>query len=349
MQQINKTSNIIPEEILQVPGSKTFSYSTYLADAFEAGILDIYRPQYQVPQAEINYEITEGTTESLNHIQIKDSQKWLNRKALLSKITKQIKPALKITDNRVFFDARYVFTDNVAHMIINVMPIAVHIARRTCPNINVILPENPKKFTLKVCELMGIPTLVTNQEVEGKLITFKNFQNSVVPDKFYRSTLELYDEVLAEKIDQLEYPTYKRVFIGRKGTRNITNEPEVEALLKEYGFTKVYYEDIPMEQQWLISKQAEVIVGIHGAAFGALMFNRAKVKVIEIFHPGYVVRSIRNITACVGGTWCGITGKLPDPFSEAALAANPREFAEAAMTVDVQSVKMALDYMAVEK
>lgn len=347
MQQINKTSNTIPEEILEVPGSKIFSYPTYLSDCWVADILEISKPQYQAIQAEINYEITEGTTESINYITF--PKKWLNRKAVLLKTTKQLKPTLKITDDRVFFDARYVFTDNVAHMIINLMPIAVHIARRTCPNINVILPENPKKFTLKVCELMGIPTLVTNQEVEGKLITFKDFDKSVRPDKFYRSTLELYDEVLAEKIDNLEYPTYKRVFIGRKGTRNITNEPEVEALLKEYGFTKVYYEDIPMEQQWLISKQAEVIVGIHGAAFGALMFNRAKVKVIEIFHPGYVVRSIRNITACVGGTWCGITGKLPDPFSEAAIAANPREFAEAAMTVDVQSIKMALDYMAVEK
>jgi capsular polysaccharide biosynthesis protein len=137
--------------------------------------------------------------------------------------------------------------------------------------------------------------------------------------------------------------------IGRKGTRSITNESEVETLLQEYGFQKVSYEDIPMEQQWLISKQAEAIVGIHGAAFGALMFNRNKVKVIEIFHPGYVVYSIRNITACVGGTWCGITGKLPDPFSESEIAANFRKFAEASMTVDLDSVKMALNYMEIEK
>jgi hypothetical protein len=160
MQQINQTSNKIAQEILEVPSSKTFTYPTYLADAWKAKILEINAQGYQAIQAEIEYEIKQGTTESSSYITF--PKKWLSKKAILLKATKQLKPPLIIEDERVFFDARYLFTDNVAHMIINAMPVAVHIARRTNPNINIILAENPKKFTLKVCELMGIPVLCTN-------------------------------------------------------------------------------------------------------------------------------------------------------------------------------------------
>lgn len=340
----NQTTNKIPGEILEVPASKMFSYPTRLADAWTPRILQIYRPEYQSIQPGIEYELVEGITESINYINAPKNK--FSKQAFLLKNTKKLTKPLKIEDDRVFFDARYIFLDNVAHMLINVMPVAVHIAKQSYPNLNVILHKNPKKFTLKVCELMGIPALTTDQEVQGKLISFTDFEKSILPDKFYQSILGLYDEKVAETGT---YETYPRVLIGRKGSRTITNEPEVENLLKDYGFKKVYYEDIPMEQQWLISKHAEVIVGIHGAAFGALMFNRSKVKVIEIFHPGYVVYSIRNITACVGGTWCGITGKMPETFSEEEIAANPRKFAEASMTVDLDSLRMALDYMNIEK
>ncbi|ELR96548.1 DUF563 domain-containing protein [Gloeocapsa sp. PCC 73106] len=332
---MNETINKIPGEILEVPAAKMFSYPTYLADAWTPRILQIYRPEYQSIQPGIEYQVVEGTTDSINYV-------GASKKEFLLKNYKKLTPPLKIEDDRVFFDARYIFQDNVAHMIINVMPVAVHIANNGYPNLNVILHKEPKKFTLKVCELMGIPALTTDKEVQGKLIKATDFNKAIVPDKFYRSILPLYAEKVVAK-DQ--YEIYPRVLIGRKGSRKITNESEVEILLKDYGFKKVYYEDIPMEQQWLISKHAEIIVGIHGAAFGALMFNQSRVKVIEIFHPGYVVYSIRNIVACVGGTWCGVTGQMPETFSEAELAENPRKFADASITVNLDSLRLALDYM----
>jgi hypothetical protein len=79
------------------------------------------------------------------------------------------------------------------------------------------------------------------------------------------------------------------------------------------------------------------------------MFNRSQVKVIELFHPGYVVYSIREITAAVGGKWCAVTGKMPDKYIESEIVANPRKYATASVTIDVESVKMALDYSEVEK
>ena len=68
MQQINQTSNKIAQEILEVPSSKTFTYPTYLADAWKAKILEINAQGYQAIQAEIEYEIKQGTTESSSYI-----------------------------------------------------------------------------------------------------------------------------------------------------------------------------------------------------------------------------------------------------------------------------------------
>lgn len=338
----------IPEETLKVSGSKIFSYPTYLADAFVPASLEIEAPGYEVIQPEIAYTVKEGITDSLNTKRMK-GQSLI--KYNLMKTKKTLGPALKLQDfnldnEKIIYDGRHIDQNNVAHMLINIMPPALHMKKKSDLDIVVVLEENVKSFIVKVCEVMEIPVIVTDKEIKGKIVSVANFEQCMNPDKFYQSLLPLYDEILAE-----EKPPegYSRILIGRKGSRTITNQPDIEELLTAYNFKKVYFEDFSMSQQWLLGRHAEVIVGIHGAAFGALMFNRNQAKVIELFHPGYIVKSIRNITACVGGSWCGVTGKMPETYSEEKVAQNPREFATASLTVDVQSLEKALKYMGIEK
>jgi hypothetical protein len=50
---------------------------------------------------------------------------------------------------------------------------------------------------------------------------------------------------------------------------------------------------------------------MHGAALSSFVFNsNTVIKLIELFHPGYVIDMYRNRANAVGGTWGGVSGKI---------------------------------------
>jgi len=146
----------------------------------------------------------------------------------------------------------------------------------------------------------------------------------------------------------LNKQTPERVFISRKGTRRLINENEVEQTLQEYGFEKFYFEDIPISEQWSLAKNAKVIVGLHGAALSSLVFNRNAVKVVELFHPGYVTNMYQHMTNAISGTWCGVTGQLPENvIGELDFKQKARSFALSPTRINTTSLRMALEYLGV--
>ena len=82
----------------------------------------------------------------------------------------------------------------------------------------------------------------------------------------------------------------KKVYIsrGKSGSRRVVNEPELEETLKEFGFQKVYLEDLSFLQQWALFQDATAIFGQHGAGFTNLIFSTAGAQVFELFEPEFV-------------------------------------------------------------
>jgi capsular polysaccharide biosynthesis protein len=120
--------------------------------------------------------------------------------------------------------------------------------------------------------------------------------------------------------------------------------------LQAYGFKKYYFEDIPISEQWSVGRNAKVIVGMHGAALSNLVFNSNKVKLIELFHPGYVIDMYRNMANAVGGTWCGVSGQITkDVIGKLDFKQEARAFAESRTQIDINSLRMALEYLGEEK
>src|SRR5262249_25954966 len=150
-------------------------------------------------------------------------------------------------------------------------------------------------------------------------------------------------------IEGYQAHTPERVFLSRKGPRSLLNEAEVAALLERYGFRKVYFEDIPIAEQWSIARNARVVVGLHGAALASLVFNRGGVTLVELFHPGYVVDMYRHLTNVVGGTWVGVTGQMPGNLvRELDEKGNARSFAAASTRIDPGALERALRFIGVE-
>lgn len=93
-----------------------------------------------------------------------------------------------------------------------------------------------------------------------------------------------------------------RLFVSRApgGRRRIVNESEVEALLAQRGFRKVYLEACTLEEQIALFSSAEAVIAAHGASMANLVFCPPGAKAIEVFSPEYVNACYRGVAVQVG-------------------------------------------------
>jgi capsular polysaccharide biosynthesis protein len=115
--------------------------------------------------------------------------------------------------------------------------------------------------------------------------------------------------------------------------------------LQAYGFKKYYFEEIPISEQWSVARNAKVIFGMHGAALSSFVFNSNTVKLIELFHPGYVIDMYPNMANAVGGTWGGVSGKITaDVIGKLDFKQEARGLARTRTQIDINSLRMTLEY-----
>lgn len=105
----------------------------------------------------------------------------------------------------------------------------------------------------------------------------------------------------------------KKIFISRGKARNrrLTNEPEVFELLSKFGFEKVVLEDLSVEEQALLFKNASVIVAPHGASQTNLIHSRPGTKVVELFSPLWVNYCFWTLAVQTGIQYYYIMGEGP--------------------------------------
>ncbi len=329
----NPTAQItIPGGTIELPAAKTFTYPTRLAHAWEPRILEIAHRAECLQRREIEFSARSDSTRSLN-IQVRNPYK---------RLYKQFASPIQQREGYIF-DTRYEADGNIAH-ILGCVAIKALLARSKFPNLTLILRENPHRMAIEAYKLLGFPLICTNRHVAGTLIVKSPHNDEPDFEPFYRTEFGQFE------FEGYQPETPERVFLARRGTRSILNEDEIDQLLSKYGFQKLYFEDFSMSEQWSIARNAKVVVGIHGAALKNLVFNRQGVKLIELFHPGYVVNIYRRDNAVSGGRWCGVTGKLPDEIiRKLDTEGDARRFARSRLTIAPMSLQMALDELEVDR
>jgi Glycosyltransferase 61 len=320
---------------ISVAQSKIFTHPTRLADCWVPAIQEINLPGYQLTRPKIEIVVEESRTGLLGRSRNINSLK--NYKLALKSVRKKFLSAIQLND-RYLFDSRYEIDSNISHLLDNVVP-AVLLARQTFPSLVVIMRSKATTMAKTVFDLLRIPIICTDADVIGRSVVV----NQAGQEWF--SGAGLYSSVF----DMISFDGYKkgtpeRIFISRRRTRTLLNEAEVEGALRQRGFEKVYFEDIPICEQWSLARNAKAIVGIHGAALNSNVFNRNAVKVVELFHPGYVLNFYRHLTNAVGGTWRGVTGKLPPDIIRRLDYKNEEVFYQnQPMRIHITSLRMALD------
>jgi Glycosyltransferase 61 len=322
-------SSLKPESTVPVAPSKLFTFPTRLAGAWAAEGLEIHLPGYSLRRPALDLSVRTGTTKS-QQIGFRNPPRYLYGK---------LAPQVSISGTHLF-DARFDNDTNIAHVLLNVGPAVLH-SKETFGGVTVIVRSNASALGREAYRLLGCSVVNTDRDVYGEVIVPPDGRNGVY-EAWYPALYSPIDIAGQHSI------TPERVFISRRGARRLINEEQVAQTLARYGFHKMYFEDIPLAQQWWIARNAKAVVGIHGAALSSLVFNSRGVKLLELFHPGYVVNIYRHLTNAIGGAWCGVTGQMPAGIiRELDVKRKARKYAHSPTRMDIGSLCRALEYLGV--
>jgi len=340
---------------IKVEPTMMFSYPTCAADVYTPKIEQIYLPgKEDVPELPVEIKVTTSYTWEIQLT----SWKW----KLFEQVVKLSghKNALDYTGHFIF-DARNESDKNVAHLLENSCTYALlakkllseHLGRAV--EVSVILKKNVPAFARELFNSLGIPIICTNFEVYGDVIEVIHNYNY----RLYGIQAELFN------IELKDYNpiTPERVFIPRRGSRQLINNDEVVNFLKARGFTTYYFEDLTASEKWSIARNAKIVVSVHGAGTGNFIFNRlglapraekgSGLRLIELLSPSFTIHTYRQFSTILNGRWCGVRGQItPEVLRYLDFDTRPRNTLKSPIRdpfkIDLSSLQMALDFMDVD-
>lgn len=227
------------------------------------------------------------------------------------------RPAPVALDGDLGMDCRVTSPENWSHFLNIHAPLAIALMRRLDlpeAGLTLILPEATPDFVLKGAAHLGLRTQCAAGAVTGPGVGFRLSLNITVPDR--RRWLQD-----AGTIDRLwDGPAAhlpRRVFLARRKTRHVTNQPEIEALLSRHGHVTIYPEDLSAADQFRLFNTAESIVAVHGAGLAPLLYRHPDAPLrhlVEILPCGHMTDFFRLMAQQVGCHWTGVRGRLKPEY-----------------------------------
>jgi len=173
-------------------------------------------------------------------------------------------------------------------------------------------------FYLKTLHALGIRK---DQVVEfdgTESWTLENFwwqPPAVHPDDQTPGAMQWIGQQIVQSVpvEQAEKPI--RIYISRTlpSARVIANEEELLPGLLEMGFQICRLEKMSFEEQVRLFRNAEIVVGPHGAGFTNLIFSKPGTRVVEILAKGYERRCYWSLSAELGHDYRFYLGKPKFP------------------------------------
>jgi capsular polysaccharide biosynthesis protein len=142
----------------------------------------------------------------------------------------------------------------------------------------------------------------------------------------------------------------RRIFLSRRGTRSLLNEGEVEALLSARGFTKIYAEDLTLDEQFALWREATDVVAIHGAGMAPMQYRSPDAptfRLVELAPVGWMTRWFGIMCEQVGGKYIGVRARSLPEYIDALY--DPAPFLNRCdddFAIDPRSLEVALETIA---
>ena len=206
--------------------------------------------------------------------------------------------------------------ENYWHWMFDVLPrIGICEEKINLNNIDFFLiPDNNKKFQNETLETLKIPP--------KKQISSTKFRHIIADELYITSHPVVLTDNATRDIQNIpewildwlkskflinenkNIKTFsKKVYLDRsdsksnaRNLRSIINEHDVQDFMKNNGFKIVKLSELTFEDQVMTFRNAETIVGLHGAGFANLTFCRPGTKIVEIkANPNdLVIKSLAN-------------------------------------------------------
>ncbi|MFC2162318.1 DUF563 domain-containing protein [Candidatus Altiarchaeota archaeon] len=181
------------------------------------------------------------------------------------------------------------------HWIYEVLP-RIHLIKQAGIKVDQLYTEYSKRFQQETLEILGYNAEDVIPALENKFISADELIVTSIPCKVNSPNhwiCKFLRDTFIPQADQSLDGDFDRIYVSRPKTiqRKVINEDEVYAVLKEYGFRRVFMEDYDFRQQVKIFNSAKVIVAPHGAALTNIIWCEKGTKLIEFASPKYISRS----------------------------------------------------------
>lgn len=290
---------------------------SYLVDRIVPDCETILLPGKSVPGGQLRYRRVEGIAAPGNRAR---RSRWL------SGLTRTAPAQPVALQDGIGIDLRVNSPQNWAHFLTNHTPLVFVLAdalglppeRMIC-----ILPTDIPAYVLRAADLLGLRVQLSDGPVQGDCLAFDlDNWNVLRPlrrdwlvqlgavDRIARSTAAIDPTAGAVTLP-------RRVFLARRKTRAIANQPEVEALLSTHGFVTIYPEDLDAALQFRLFDEAEVIVAVHGAGLAPLLYRQPGSRLrllIQILPCGHMTDVFRVMAQQVGCDWIGVRGRMKPAY-----------------------------------
>ena len=187
-------------------------------------------------------------------------------------------PKQRLTGRVATLNARY--SHNYFHWLIEILPRLITM-RRAGIEADYYLVDCLSRFQQDALAALGI---ATHQLIQPHFKLMLQADELVVPSFPSPECLRLLGKSLLAGLGAgADVSLSRRVFISRRktGTRTLSNEAEIESLLRAHGFETHFMEDYSLAQQARLIREAEFIVATHGAGLANIVFARPGTRVIE--------------------------------------------------------------------
>ena len=121
-------------------------------------------------------------------------------------------------------------------------------------------------------------------------------------------------DYLKDKFAPDDQPADKRIFISRNDakTRRILNQPDVDAVLTEFGYVSEELAGRSFAEQRALFASASHVVGVHGAGLTNVLFSPPGTQVLEILAPMCASASYWRLSAAMGHRYHAAIAADPD-------------------------------------
>jgi capsular polysaccharide biosynthesis protein len=190
-------------------------------------------------------------------------------------------------------------------------------------------------FYLKSLKALGIGNERVVEFDGAESWTFENFwwqPPAVHPDDQAPGAMQWIGKQIVDSVPVVQVEKPVRIYISRTlpSARVIANEEELLPGLLEIGFQICRLEEVPFEEQVRLFRNAEIVVGPHGAGFTNLIFSRPGTRVIEFLAKGYERRCYWTLCHELGHDYRFYLGrpKFPERKGEPDIEVEPSRFCQ---------------------